>query len=73
MGALDFRAPVRTDWCRTGRQRMALPASAVLDRCLHGFVRNFVIVSSVIFVFAASQLNHLTLFLSPVALAVVLF
>ena len=36
------------------------------------FVSVFVLVSSGIFVFAASQLNRLTLWLSPVALAVVL-
>src|SRR5579863_5370282 len=36
------------------------------------FVATFVVVSSAIFILAASQLNHLTLWLSPVALAVLL-
>jgi 4-hydroxybenzoate polyprenyltransferase len=36
------------------------------------FVATFVVVSSAIFVFAASQLNRLTLLLSPAALAVLL-
>ena len=36
------------------------------------FVATFVIVSSVVFIVAASQLNRLTLLLSPVALAVLL-
>ena len=36
------------------------------------FVSVFVLVSSGIFILAASQLNHLTLLLSPVALAVIL-
>jgi 4-hydroxybenzoate polyprenyltransferase len=36
------------------------------------FVATFTVVSSALFVFAASQLNRLTLLLSPVALAVVL-
>jgi len=46
----------------------ALPAGLLS----HGFVSTFVIVSCGIFVLAASQLNRLTLWLSPVALAVVL-
>ena len=46
----------------------ALPAGLLT----HGFVSTFVIVSCAIFVLAASQLNRLTLMLSPVALAVVL-
>jgi 4-hydroxybenzoate polyprenyltransferase len=37
-----------------------------------GFVVTFVVVSSAIFILAASQLNRLTLLLSPVALAVLL-
>lgn len=36
------------------------------------FVATFVVVSSLVFIFAASQLNRLTLLLSPVALAVLL-
>ena len=46
----------------------ALPAGLLS----HGFVSTFVLVSCGIFVLAASQLNRLTLILSPVALAVVL-
>ena len=46
----------------------ALPAGLLT----HGFVSTFVILSCGIFVLAASQLNHLTLMLSPVALAIVL-
>jgi 4-hydroxybenzoate polyprenyltransferase len=37
------------------------------------FVTGFVVVSSLIFVFAASQLNRLSFLLSPLALAIVLF
>jgi 4-hydroxybenzoate polyprenyltransferase len=37
-----------------------------------GFVTTFIIVSCAIFILAAAQLNHLTLWLSPVALAVLL-
>jgi 4-hydroxybenzoate polyprenyltransferase len=47
----------------------ALPAG-LLSR---GFVIAFVVISCGIFVFAAAELNRLTLYLSPVALAVVLF
>jgi len=49
-------------------QTRALPAGALTP----GFVTAFVVVSCGVFVIAASQLNHLTLMLSPVALAVVL-
>lgn len=47
----------------------ALPAGLLTP----SFVTTFVLVSCGIFVLAASQLNRLTLMLSPVALAVVLF
>ncbi|MFZ3341750.1 MAG: UbiA-like polyprenyltransferase [Terriglobales bacterium] len=46
----------------------ALPAGILTP----GFVTTFVLVSCAIFVLAASQLNRLALWLSPVALAVVL-
>jgi 4-hydroxybenzoate polyprenyltransferase len=46
----------------------ALPAGVLTP----GFVTTFVLISCGIFVLAASQLNRLTLWLSPVALAVVL-
>jgi 4-hydroxybenzoate polyprenyltransferase len=49
-------------------QTRALPAG-VLSR---GFVGGFVTVACLVFVLAASQLNRLTLLLSPVALAIVL-
>ena len=46
----------------------ALPAGQLSP----GFVVTFVVVSSGVFIFSASQLNRLTLLLSPVALAVLL-
>jgi len=46
----------------------ALPAGTLSP----AFVTTFVVVSCTVFVFAASQLNRLTLVLSPIALAVVL-
>jgi 4-hydroxybenzoate polyprenyltransferase len=46
----------------------ALPAGNLS----HAFVTTFVIVSSAIFIVAASQLNRLALWLSPIALAVLL-
>ena len=46
----------------------ALPAGSLTP----AFVTTFVVVSSAIFILAASQLNHLSLILSPVALAVLL-
>ena len=46
----------------------ALPAGVLTP----GFVATFVLLACAIFVLAASQLNRLTLWLSPVALAVVL-
>ena len=46
----------------------ALPAGTLSK----GFVAAFVITSCIVFVLAAAQLNRLTLYLSPVALAVVL-
>ncbi|MGH9643851.1 MAG: UbiA-like polyprenyltransferase, partial [Terriglobales bacterium] len=47
----------------------ALPAGGLTP----GFVATFIFISCAIFVLAASQLNRLALWLSPVALAVVLF
>ena len=47
----------------------ALPAGH-LSR---GFVTAFVVIFCAVFVFAAAQLNRLTLYLSPVALGIVLF
>src|SRR5512147_1558254 len=51
------------------RTRMrALPAGALSRQ----FVAGFVVISCVVFIFAASQLSRLALLLSPVALAVLL-
>lgn len=51
------------------RTRMrALPAGELS----HAFVAVFIIVACAVFIIAASQLNRLTLWLSPIALAVVL-
>jgi 4-hydroxybenzoate polyprenyltransferase len=46
----------------------ALPAGTLTP----AFVSTFVVVSCAIFIFASAQLNHLTLILSPLALAIVL-
>jgi len=46
----------------------ALPVGTVTP----GFVKNFVVLFSAIFILAAWQLNRLALFLSPVALAIIL-
>lgn len=46
----------------------ALPAGVLTQN----FVRNFVVISSAIFVFAAWQLNRLAFLLSPIALAILL-
>jgi len=49
-------------------QARALPAGHLSP----GFVASFVVISSAIFIVAAGQLNRLALYLSPVALAVLL-
>ncbi|HUQ49557.1 MAG TPA: UbiA-like polyprenyltransferase [Terriglobales bacterium] len=59
--AIDARNP------RTATR--ALPAGQLSRR----FVVVFIVLSCAIFVFAASQLNKLTLYLSPVALAIIFF
>jgi 4-hydroxybenzoate polyprenyltransferase len=46
----------------------ALPAGALTQ----GFVRNFVVLSSGVFILASWELNHLSFLLSPLALAVLL-
>jgi 4-hydroxybenzoate polyprenyltransferase len=46
----------------------ALPAGVLTQ----GFVRNFVVLSSAVFLFAAWELNHLAFLLSPLALAILL-
>ena len=67
--AFNRLADASIDAANPRTQTRALPAGA-LSR---GFVGSFVLVSCLIFVFAAWQLNRLAFALSPVALAVVLF
>src|SRR5258708_20308252 len=45
----------------------ALPAGALTQ----GFVRNFVVLSSGVFVLAAGELNHLAFLLSPLPLGII--
>jgi 4-hydroxybenzoate polyprenyltransferase len=66
--AFNRLADASIDGANPRTQTRALPAGT-LSR---GFVSSFVMVSCVIFVLAAAQLNRLTLELSPIALAVVL-
>jgi 4-hydroxybenzoate polyprenyltransferase len=66
--AFNRLADAQIDAANPRTQTRALPAGTLTP----GFVAVFVTVSCVIFVLAASQLNRLTLALSPVALAVVL-
>ena len=66
--AFNRLADAEIDAVNPRTQTRALPAGA-LSR---GFVGGFVTVSCLVFVLAASQLNRLTLWLSPVALAIVL-
>jgi 4-hydroxybenzoate polyprenyltransferase len=66
--AFNRLADAAIDAANPRTQTRALPAGMLSA----GFVTAFVIVSSVVFVLAASQLNRLALALSPLALAVVL-
>src|SRR5438309_398550 len=66
--AFNRLADVSMDAANPRTRTRALPAKQLTPQ----FVSSFVVVSCAIFVFAASQLNRLTLYLSPVALAVVL-
>src|SRR5690348_6405271 len=66
--AFNRLADAEIDAINPRTRTRALPAGA-LSR---GFVAAFVSVACAIFVLAASQLNRLTLLLSPVALAIVL-
>ncbi len=66
--AFNRLADASIDAANPRTQTRALPAGMLT----HGFVAAFVIVSCTVFVFAASQLNRLSLLLSPVALGVVL-
>jgi 4-hydroxybenzoate polyprenyltransferase len=66
--AFNRLADAEIDAINPRTQTRALPAGS-LSR---GFVGGFVTVACALFVLAASQLNRLTLLLSPVALAIVL-
>jgi 4-hydroxybenzoate polyprenyltransferase len=67
--AFNRLADASLDAANPRTRARALPAGALTP----GFVAAFVIVSCGVFILAASQLNRLTLTLSPVALGVVLF
>jgi len=66
--AFNRLADAAIDAANPRTRTRALPAGHLSS----AFVTAFVIVSCAIFVLAAAQLNHLTLWLSPVALAVLL-
>jgi 4-hydroxybenzoate polyprenyltransferase len=68
--AMSFNrlADVSIDASNPRTRTRALPAGALTN----AFVRNFVLVSSALFVLAAWQLNRLAFLLSPVALAILL-
>src|SRR4029077_10480815 len=67
--AFNRVADASIDAANPRTQTRALPAGTLTPT----FVATFVVVSCAIFILAASQLNRLSLILSPVALAVVLF
>lgn len=66
--AFNRLADAEIDAINPRTQTRALPAGTLT----RGFVAVFVTVACLVFVLAASQLNRLTLLLSPVALAIVL-
>jgi 4-hydroxybenzoate polyprenyltransferase len=66
--AFNRLADASIDAANPRTRTRALPAGHLSS----SFVATFVLVTSAVFVIAASQLNHLTLWLSPVALAIVL-
>ncbi len=66
--AFNRLADVSIDAANPRTRTRALPAGHLSS----AFVATFVVVSCAIFILAASQLNRLTLWLSPVALAVLL-
>ena len=66
--AFNRLADAQMDAANPRTATRAIPAGALSER----FVATFVLVSCAIFVLAAAQLNRLTLYLSPVALAVIL-
>src|SRR6201997_3130291 len=69
-GAMAFNrvADAAIDAANPRTQTRALPTGTLTP----SFVTTFVVVSCAVFVLASSQLNHLTLILSPLALAIVL-
>jgi 4-hydroxybenzoate polyprenyltransferase len=66
--AFNRLADAAIDAANPRTRTRALPAGHLS----HAFVATFVIVACAIFILAASQLNRLTLWLSPVALAILL-
>ena len=66
--AFNRLADATIDAVNPRTQTRALPAGTLTP----AFVTTFVVISSAVFVLAASQLNRVTLALSPVALAIVL-
>ncbi|MGC2196385.1 MAG: UbiA-like polyprenyltransferase [Terriglobales bacterium] len=66
--AFNRVADAAIDAANPRTQTRALPAGALTP----AFVTTFVVVSCAIFIFAAAQLNHLALLLSPLALAILL-
>lgn len=66
--AFNRVADAAIDAANPRTQTRALPAGILTP----SFVTTFVVVSCAVFVLAASQLNHLTLILSPLALGIVL-
>jgi len=66
--AFNRLADVSIDAANPRTRTRALPAGVLTP----GFVATFVLISCAIFVFAAAQLNRLSLILSPVALAILL-
>jgi 4-hydroxybenzoate polyprenyltransferase len=66
--AFNRVADAAIDAANPRTQTRALPTGTLTP----SFVTMFVVISCAVFVLAASQLNHLTLILSPLALAIVL-
>ncbi|MBV9572981.1 MAG: UbiA family prenyltransferase [Acidobacteriales bacterium] len=67
--AFNRLADISWDAANPRTRSRALPSGTLSA----GFVKVFIVVSSLTFIVAASQLNHLALLLSPVALAILFF
>jgi 4-hydroxybenzoate polyprenyltransferase len=67
--AFNRLADARIDAANPRTATRAIPAGALSQK----FVALFVIVACALFIFSAAQLNRLALYLSPLALAIVLF